>query len=217
MLLFLFALPFLLRCWCRFSGLVFFLLGRTKTRFGFCCCCCCTGIGLSLSVSVSILKSFILINMFDRENIVFISFIVCWCGGLYRLDNILFRKSIFVVVGTGIDMFEIGLSLALRLGLHLLLYQVQQQHKGLYFVHRLLVRRYLSPRQHSFPWSEVHFCCICTSFEIGLLLVLRLRIHLGIFPPHQQVQQGYYSLLFLHCLLVWWSLLHRKKPTAKWI
>ena len=53
-------------------------------------------------------------------------------------------------IGTGIDMFEIGLSLALRLGLHLLLYQVQQQHKGLYFVHRLLVRRYLSPGQHPF-------------------------------------------------------------------
>ena len=36
-----------------------------------CCCCCCSD---------------------------FICFIVCWCGGLYRLDNILFRvESIFVV------------------------------------------------------------------------------------------------------------------------
>ena len=33
-------LPFLPWCWCQRSGPVFFLLGRTKTRYGVCCCCC---------------------------------------------------------------------------------------------------------------------------------------------------------------------------------
>ena len=92
--------------------------------------------------SVSIFKSFLLNNNINRDNKVFISFIDCWCGGLYRLDNML----------------------------------------------------------------EVDFCCICTSFEIGLLLVHRLRIHPRIFPPHQQVRQGKYRLHFLYYLLVRWSL-----------
>ena len=78
------------------------------------------------------------------------------------------RKSISIVVGTGINMFEIGLSLVLCLRLHLLLcHQVQQQHKGLYFIHCFLLY-----------WYGIDM------FKIG---VLCLRIHLGIFPPYQQV------------------------------
>ena len=59
-----------------------------------------------------------------------------------------------------INMFEIGLSLVLCLCLHLLLYHhVQQQYKGIYFVHCWCSSLYRLSNWYPFPWSEVDFCC----------------------------------------------------------
>ena len=71
-----------------------------------------------------------------------------------------------------------------------------------YLLHCLLVRRSLSSRQHPFPCG-VDFCCIGTGIDMFGIGVLRLRIQHGIFPPYQQVQQGYYPLLPLLC----WSII----------
>ena len=114
-------LPFLPWCWCQRSGPVFFLLGRTKTRFGVCCCCCC-----------------------------------CTCIDIYRN-----RKSIFVVVGTGIDMFEIGLSLILCLRLHLLYYKVQQQIEMDEFVPNI----HPVSRSNRSYYNHHHYCCCCSDFR----------------------------------------------------
>ena len=120
-------LPFLPWCWCRQSGPVFFLLGRTKTRFGVCCCCCCT------------------------------------CIDIYRN-----RKSIFVVVGTGIDMFEIGLSLILCLRLHLLLYyKVQQQIE----MDKLVSNIHPVSRSNRSYYNHHHCCCCSDLFSLLLLLI----------------------------------------------
>ena len=49
-------------------------------------------------------------------------FIICWCGNIFCLDNILFNGvNCCCYIGTGIDIFKIRLSLLLSLCLHLLL------------------------------------------------------------------------------------------------
>ena len=151
---------------------------------------------LSQSPSFSFVSSNL--TSIQRSLFYLILFIVCWCGNLYCLDNILFHIHQLLLLLVWILIYSksnyhwsfVSISTSSFI-------KVQQQHKP-FFVHCLFGWRYLLPQQHPFPCLEVNFCCCIGTninmFEIRLSQFICFCLHLLLY---QQIWQQHLSLNFL--------------------